>query len=96
MKDAYIRERRGQYFSWLANNESPRDEWSDTQRKDEERTYNKSGAGFQKDHGEMIELVWTCDEERRRTHTEKSVDDGYTREKEDGTTEYKMEIREPT
>ena len=27
----------------------------------------------------MIELVWACDEERRRTHTEESVEDGYTR-----------------
>ena len=25
---------------------------------------NKSGAGFQKDQGETIELVWACDERR--------------------------------
>ena len=38
---------------------------SDTQIQDQERTHpmeNKSGSGFQKDHGEIIELVWACDE----------------------------------
>ena len=42
--------------------------------------------------GEKIEL-WACDEERWRTHTEESVEGGYTREKEERTTENKMERR---
>ena len=33
-----------------------------------------------------IELVWACDEERRRKHAEENVEDGYIREKEDRTT----------
>ena len=40
---------------------------SDPQRQDQERTHprnNESDAGFQKDHGETIELVRACDEER--------------------------------
>ena len=37
----------------------------------------------------------TCDEERRRTHTEESVEDGYAREKEERTTENKMERHVP-
>ena len=57
---------------------------------------NKSGAGFQKDHREKIELLRTCDEERWRTHTEESVEGRYTREKEERTTENKMERRMPT
>ena len=43
------------------------DVWSDTQRRDQERTHqrtNESDAGFQNDHGEMIELVRAYDEER--------------------------------
>ena len=32
-----------------------------------------------KDHGETIELVRSCDEERRRTHAEESIEDAYTR-----------------
>ena len=52
---------------------------------------NKSGAGFQKDHRENIELVRAFDEERCQTHTEESVEGGYTREKEERTTENKME-----
>ena len=38
---------------------------SDTQRQDQERTHsnNESGAGFQKDHREKIELVQSYDEE---------------------------------
>ena len=44
-----------------------------------------------KDHREKIELVQACDEERWRTHTEESVEGGYTREKEERTTENKME-----
>ena len=53
---------------------------SDTQRQDEERTHtrdNESGAGFQKDHRETIGMIWACDEERWRTHTEESVEDRY-------------------
>ena len=50
-----------------------------------------SGAGFQKDHREKMELVLACDEERWGTHTEESVEGGYTREKEERTTEDKME-----
>ena len=38
----------------------------------------------------MIKLVRACDEERKK-HTEESVDDGYSREKEERTTENKME-----
>ena len=52
---------------------------------------NKSGAGFQKNHREKIELVRACDGERWRTHTEESVEGGYTREKEERTTGNKME-----
>ena len=40
---------------------------SDTQRQEQEQTHprnNESGAGFQKDHREKIELVRACDEER--------------------------------
>ena len=51
---------------------------SDTQRQDQERTHprdNESGTGFQKDHGETIDLERACDEERWRTHEE----NGYTR-----------------
>ena len=49
-----------------------------------------------KDHREKIELVRACDEERWRTHTEESVEGGYTREKEERTTENKMERRVST
>ena len=72
---------------------------SDTQRQDQERTHqrnNKSGAGFQKEHREKIELVRACDEERWRTPTEENVEGGYTREKEERTTENKMERRVST
>ena len=68
---------------------------SDTQRQDQEQihpSYNKGGSGFQKDHGETIELVQAWVEERRRTHTEEST---YTRENEHRTTENKMERRVP-
>ena len=57
---------------------------------------NKSEAGFQKDHRETIELVRAWDEERWRTHTEESVECGHTREKEERTTENKMERRVST
>ena len=43
-----------------------------------------------------VELVRACDEERWRTHTEESVEGGYTREKEERTTENKMERRVST
>ena len=72
---------------------------SDTQRQDQEWTHprnNNSGAGFQKDHREKIELVRACDEERWQKHTEESVEGGYTREKEVRTTENKMERRMST
>ena len=72
---------------------------SDTQRQDQEWTHprnNKSSAGFQKDHREKIDLVRACDEERWWTHTEESIESGYTREKEDRTTENKMERRVST
>ena len=42
----------------------------------------------------QIDLVRACDEERRRTHTEESVEGRYTREKEERTTENKMERRQ--
>ena len=47
----------------------------------------ESDAGFKQDHGEIIELVRTSDEEigLRLKHTEESVEDGYTREKEEMT-----------
>ena len=41
-------------------------------------------------------MVGACDEERWRTHTEESVEGGYTREKEERTTENKMERRVST
>ena len=72
---------------------------SDTQRQYQELTHprnNKSGAGFQKDHREKIELVRACGEERWRTHTEESVEGRYTREKEERTTENKTERRVST
>ena len=47
------------------------------------------GEGFQKDHGETPELVLELDEERRRTHTEESVADGYTREIKEGRPQWK-------
>ena len=47
-------------------------------------------TGFQKDDGETIELVRIC-EERRRTHTEESAEDGYASEKEERTTENKKD-----
>ena len=71
---------------------------SDTQRQDQGRTHprnNESGAGFQKDHEETIALVQACDEKRRRTHTEESVEKGYSREKDERTTENKMETLVP-
>ena len=43
-----------------------------------------------------LALVRACDEERWRTHTEESVEDGYTKEKEERTTENKMERRVST
>ena len=58
--------------------------WNDMQTEDQERTHmrnNESGTGFKKDHGETIESVQACDEKRSRTHTEKSVENGCTREK---------------
>ena len=42
---------------------------------------------------ETVELVRGCDEERWRTDTEESVEDGFTRKR---TTENKMERRMPT
>ena len=52
------------------------------QTQDQKRTHprdNKSGVGFQTDHGETIELVRACDEERWRTQpTDERVNDGYT------------------
>ena len=47
-----------------------------------------SDAGSQKDHGETTELVRACEEERRRTHSEESVEGVCTRE--DRTLENKM------
>ena len=58
------------------------------------REHNEIGT--EKYNGETIELVWTCDEEIQRTHTEESVEDGYTREKEERMTENKMERHVPT
>ena len=54
------------------------------------------GAGLYKDYIEKIYLVRACDEERWRTHTEESVEGRYTREKEERTTENKMERRVST
>ena len=56
---------------------------SDTQRQDRERTHprdNKSGASFHKDRQQTVEMVRICDEERRKTHSEENVEDGYTGE----------------
>ena len=53
----------------------------DTERLDQDRTLqsnNDNDAGFQNDHGETIEMVRECDEERWRAHTEESVENGYT------------------
>ena len=47
-------------------------------------------------YNKEIELVRACDEERWRTYTEESVEGGYTREKEERTTENKMERRVST
>ena len=69
------------------------------QRHNQKRTHmrdNESGAGFQKDHREKIELAWACDEERCRTQNEEIVEIRYTREKKERTTENKMERRVPT
>ena len=44
----------------------------------------------------MTDLVRACGEERPRTHTEESVEGGYTREKECRTTAKRMEERVPT
>ena len=71
---------------------------SDAQRQDQERTHQMDkddGEGFQKDHREKIELVREHDEERRRTHTEESVADGYTREIKKGRPKT-MEERVPS
>ena len=54
---------------------------------------DERGTGFQKDHGETVEQVRACDEERWRTHTEESVENRYTREKEERTMVNKMERR---
>ena len=43
-----------------------------------------------------IELVRACDEERWRTHTEESDEGRYTKEKEERTTENRMDIHVPT
>ena len=48
-----------------------------------------------KDHRENIELVRACDE-RWRTHTKEIIESGYTRDKEERTTENKMERRVST
>ena len=50
------------------------------------RGTTKSSTCFTKVHRENIELVRACDEERWRTHTEESVEGGYTREREERTT----------
>ena len=73
------------------------DVWSDTPRQDQERTHprnNESDSCLQKDHGETlaIELVRACDE----SCTEESIESGYTREKEERTTENKMGRLVPT
>ena len=44
----------------------------------------------------LIELVRACVEEKWRTHSEESAEDGYNREKEERTTENKVERRVPT
>ena len=67
---------------------------SDTQRHDQERRHtrdNESVTGIQQDQGEKNELALTCGEDRRRTDTEESDEDGYTREKEEIMTEKKYE-----
>ena len=63
----------------------------DTQRQDQKRTHTmdkESGAGFQKDHGETIDLVQAYEEERRRNVMTTMLN---TREKDERTTENKME-----
>ena len=61
-----------------------------------EHIRGKTRVAQASNHREKIELVRTCDEERWRTHTEESVEGGYTREKEERTTENKMERRMST
>ena len=51
---------------------------------------------FRENRDETVDLVRACDEERWRTHTAESDEGRYTREKEEKTTENKMEIRMPT
>ena len=48
------------------------------------------------DHREKIELERSCDEKRRRTPTEESNESGYSWEKDERTTENKMERRVST
>ena len=60
------------------------------------RGTTKSGTCFKQVHRENIELVRACDEERWRRHTEESVEGGYTRQREERTTENKMERRVST
>ena len=73
--------------------------WATTKRQEkrieviEMRTHpmnNASEAGFRSDYREKFELIRACDDERWQTHTEESVEGGYTREKEERTTENKM------
>ena len=56
---------------------------------------NKSGSGFRKDHRRTNKQVRVCDQERI-THTEESVDNEFTRKREERTTENKMERHMPT
>ena len=65
---------------------------SGTKTSEEQREWRR----LQKDHGATIEPVRACDEERRRTHTEESVENGYSREKDARTTENKMDRHVPT
>ena len=65
-------------------------------RNDHIRGTTRVAQASKKDHREKIDLVRTCDEARWRTHTEESDEGRYTREKEERTTENKMERRMPT
>ena len=56
----------------------------------------RDNACLQTDHRGTIKLILACVGETRRTHTEESIEDGYTRKREDGTTENRMESRMPT
>ena len=60
------------------------------------KVYSIQNSDQASNHREKIDLVRACDEEIWRTHTEESIESGYTREKEERTTKNKMERRVST